>query len=121
MNLNKPLALFRVWDVVLIVLLLALVGLTVYFAVTPEKGANAEVYVDGELYQSIPLTKNATLTLDHLTVIVSEGKVRVEDADCPDKICERRGSICESGASIVCLPNRVVIRISGKGEVEAIS
>lgn len=120
MKLNK-LRLFRIWDVALIVLLLALVGLSVYFAVVPEKGANAEIYLNGELYQSIPLTQNTTVELEHLTVIVSGGCVHVEEADCPDKICEKRGNISKAGQSIVCAPARIVIRITGKGEVEAIS
>ena len=117
----KPLRLFRIWDVVLVVLLLALVAGAVYLAVAPKTGANAEVYVDGELYQTLPLNKDTVLDLDHLKIVVSGGTVRVEDADCPDKICERCGAISKAGQSIVCLPNRVVIKISGKGEVEAIS
>ena len=121
MSSNKPLSLFRVWDVVLIVILLALVGLAIYFAVVPESGANAEIYVDGELYKNISLSKNTTIKLDHLTVVVQGGCVMVEDADCPDKICVKHGAISKAGQTIVCLPNRIVIKISGKGEVEAIS
>ena len=68
MNLSKPLRLFRIWDVVLIVLLLALVGLTVYFAVMPRTGAFAEIYVDGELYQKVSLSKDAEIDLDHLKI-----------------------------------------------------
>ena len=121
MKYDKPLALFRIWDVILIVILLALVGLAIYFAVAPDRGATAEIYVDGELYETLPLSRDAVLPLDHLKIIISEGTVRVEEADCHDKICEKRGRISRSGDSIVCLPNRVVVRISGKAEVEAIS
>ena len=117
----KPLRLFRIWDVVLIVLLLALVGLTVYFAVAPKTGAYAEVYVDGALYDTLPLNQDATLDLEHLKIVVSGGAVRVQDADCPDKICEKSGAISKAGQTIVCLPNRVVVKIAGKSEVEAIS
>ena len=56
-----------------------------------------------------------------MKIVVSDGTVRVEDADCPDKICEKSGAISKAGQTIVCLPNRVVIKILGKGEVEAIS
>lgn len=117
----KPLTLFRIWDVVLIVLLLVLVGLSLYFALSPESGTTAEIYLDGELYDTCPLSRDAQITLDHLTIVVSGGRVWVEDADCSDKICEKRGAISQAGQSIVCLPNRVVVKISGKGEVEAIS
>jgi len=121
MKLRKPLCLFRIWDVVLVVLLLALVAGTVYLSVAPKAGAWAEVYVDGKLYQKLDLNKDAELDLEHLKIVVSDGTVRVEEADCPDKICEKRGAISKAGQTIVCLPNRVVVKISGKGEVEAIS
>ena len=121
MRSDKPLFLFRIWDIVLIVLLLALVGLSLYFSLVPEKGTTAEIYINGELYESVPLTQDKSIMLDHLIVVISDGCVHVEDADCPDKICEKRGAISQAGQSIVCLPNRVVIKITGKGEVEAIS
>ncbi len=121
MKLRKPLRLFRIWDVVLVVLLLALVAGTVYLAVAPKEGKQAEVYVDGTLYKTLPLNKDTVLELEHLKIVVSGGAVRVEEADCPDKICEKRGAISKAGQTIVCLPNRVVVKISGKGEVEAIS
>ena len=121
MRSDKPLSLFRIWDVVLILVLLALIGLSLYFALSPEKGATAEIYLDGELYETLPLSRDTRIELDHMTVVVSDGCVRVEDADCPDKICEKRGVISRAGESIVCLPNRVVVKIGGKGEVEAIS
>jgi len=121
MRSNKPLRLFRLWDVVLIAILLVLVAFCVYFAIAPKQGESAEIYIDGKLFRSVPLSKNAVIELDHLKVIVSRGKVHVEHADCPDKLCEKRGSISRSGESIVCLPNRIVIKITGKDEVEAIS
>ena len=117
----RKLRLFRVWDIFLIILLLLLVGLSVYFATAPEKGAFAEIYVNGKLVQKVSLTKSERVELEHLTVVVSGGSVHVEDADCPDKICEKRGDINKTGQSIVCAPARVVVKIGGKGEVEAIS
>lgn len=121
MSLRRPPALFRIWDVVLIVLLLLLVALTLYFSLAPRSGGEAEVYLNGDLVATMPLTQEGEWICDHLKVVVSNGTVRVVDADCPDKICMKRGEISRAGESIVCLPNRVVVVISGKGEVEAIS
>lgn len=121
MRSSKPLRLFRVWDVLLLVILVVLVGLTVWFSIARENGDCAEVYVNGKKYTTLPLNKDAEISLEHLIIVVSGGKVSVKDADCPDKICERRGAIRKKGESIVCLPNRVVIKIAGKGEVEAIT
>jgi hypothetical protein len=53
---------------------------------------------------------------------ISEGRVRMVDSDCPDKLCVRTGWISRPGESIVCLPNKVVIEIkSGEGGPDAIN
>lgn len=40
-----------------------------------------------------------------------DGRVRVIDVDCPDKICESSGYIGNEFESAVCLPNRAAILI----------
>ena len=115
-------SLFRVWDLVIFVLLLAGIGVALYFAFAPtQAGALAEVYVNGEKRAEFLLSVDRELRLDHLKVVVQGGSLWVEEADCPDKICEKTGKIRKAGQTIVCLPNRVVIRIKGKGDVEAIT
>lgn len=114
-------SLFRVWDVAVLLVLLALVAAVLCLIFLPSDGKTAEVYVDGEKYATLRLDRDERIVLDHLTIIVSGGAVWVEDADCKDKICEKTGKISKEGQSIVCLPNRVIIRILGKGEVEAIT
>ena len=121
MKFAKPHKLFRIWDVLILALVLVLVALTIYYAVSPEKGDFAEVYLNGNKVMTIPLSRDGEHTLEHLTIVVRGGKLSVKDADCPDKICEKRGEIWRKGQSIVCLPNRIVIKIAGKGEVEAIT
>lgn len=37
--------------------------------------------------------------------------IRMISSPCPDKICIRQGWINKAGETIVCLPNRVVIRL----------
>ena len=37
----------------------------------------------------------------------------MEDADCPDKVCVKTGKIKSPGQTVVCLPHRVVIEITG--------
>ena len=118
---SKRFSLFKIWDIVLIAALLLLIGLTLYFVLSSERGARAEVYENGKLTMTLELSKDREISLDHLTIVVREGTVSVKEADCPDKICEKRGAIGKVGESIVCLPARVVIRVVGKGEVEAIS
>ncbi len=44
---------------------------------------------------------------------IGDEKVRVIEADCPDKLDVKQGYISESNQLIVCLPNRLVIEIKG--------
>ena len=44
-------------------------------------------------------------------MVISDGKVRVDLADCPDGICVAHRPIFRDGESIVCLPNRVVVTV----------
>jgi hypothetical protein len=43
-----------------------------------------------------------------------DGKVGVRRAECPNKICVRTGWRSLAGESIICVPNKVVIRILGE-------
>ena len=41
-------------------------------------------------------------------------KVRLVDSPCPDHICLAMGWIASPGEMIVCLPNKIVVRIEGE-------
>ncbi len=52
---------------------------------------------------------------------ISSQEVRVVQADCPDQLDVKQGAIHKSGETIVCLPNKLVIKISGERDVDALS
>ena len=115
-------------DILLIAALL-LVALAAWGALrlTRTKGGEAIVTVDGELAATIPLTVDATLPVGEgkgfrNVVEVSGGRVRVADADCPDRLCVRQGWISYDGESIVCLPHKLVVTVRGTaGDLDAIA
>lgn len=88
-----------------------------------QKGKVARVYVDGELYTSLPLDKDTSTLIESEygtnRVIVRDKKVFVTDADCPDKLCQK-SEISKSGSSIVCLPNHLSVVIEGGKKDEKI-
>jgi hypothetical protein len=45
---------------------------------------------------------------------IRNGQVRVLSSSCPLKLCQRAGWIGAAGEMIVCLPNEVVVRLSGR-------
>lgn len=51
---------------------------------------------------------------------IGDEKVRVIDADCPDKLDVRKGWIGNVGETIVCLPNKMVIEIKGHNKNQEI-
>jgi hypothetical protein len=77
------------------------------------------IEVNGKFYKKVPLynvsEKVKVKTERGINIIeVVNGKVHVEEADCPDKICVKDGFIHRPGEILVCLPNKVVIQIQGK-------
>jgi len=49
---------------------------------------------------------------------VGGNEVRAVESPCPDKICIGMGWISHPGQSIVCIPNRVVVRIVGTDDYD---
>ena len=88
-----------------------------------QSGVVAKVYVDGELKEELPLSKNCETLIESEygknRVIVRDGKVFVPEADCPDKLCGK-SEISKSGSSIVCLPNHLSVIIEGGKKDEKI-
>ena len=69
----------------------------------------------------LPLAQSQTLVLDNVgTIVVEDGTVLVRDMSCPDRICEQTGAISRQGQVILCLPNRLCIRILSE-EVDGVA
>lgn len=94
----------------------------VFWAGTHSKSGNiAAVYQDGKLLREISLDQDTEFTVEDLYtnhIIVKDGEVWIGASDCPGNDCVHSGAIREAGRSIVCLPNRVEIRIEGSSEVD---
>ncbi|NOZ24852.1 MAG: NusG domain II-containing protein [Nitrospirae bacterium] len=88
-------------------------------------GDTATVEVNGKLLYRLSLTEDRTVEVQGpigvTRIEVRQGRIRIADSPCPNKLCVRQGWT-ERGA-IICLPNRVVVTIGGgaTGEVDAIS
>ena len=50
-------------------------------------------------------------TLGYNLIHIDAQGVRMEDADCPDKLCIYQGAITATNQRIVCLPHRLVVRV----------
>ena len=56
-------------------------------------------------------------------IVIKDGYVYMEYAECPDKLCIKQGAIQNQGESIICLPNKVIVTVNGseKQEYDGIS
>jgi len=55
-------------------------------------------------------------------ILVEKGRIRFEEADCPDKVCVKTGWLSNPGDKAVCLPNRTIIKIEGENsEVDGVT
>lgn len=112
---------FKKGDIILLIVLIAAIVSTIVFALSG--GADTvDIYVDGELKYELSLFKDTTLDLldGAMTVVIKNKKVWVEESDCPGQVCVHSAPVGESGGMIVCLPNKVVIKVKG-GDVEAVT
>ncbi|MBP2649614.1 MAG: hypothetical protein H6Q74_439 [Firmicutes bacterium] len=84
------------------------------------RGQTAEIYKDGRLIDSLVLRSNYRQVVrvgtetDYDIIESDNGRVRVVEADCPDQLCVRMGWINSAPAEIVCMPNRVVVKVVSK-------
>lgn len=103
---------------VAIALAAAVLGLGFLF---PRTGAAAvEIRQNGVLLDTIPLDQSRTITVEGAytnVIAVENGSVSMKSSTCPGADCVHTGQISKAGQAIVCLPNRVEIRLTG-GEAD---
>lgn len=116
---NTPM--FRAADFILAIVLIAAGFLMSFFlSFGNSDGAQLTATADGKLYGTYSLAEDQTITIRHNghtnRFEITAGKVRMISADCRGHDCIKEGSISKAGETIVCLPNRVVLEISGEKE-----
>ena len=108
---------------VLIAVILLSAGVLVWRKLHPQSAQIAKITQKGQVLQEIDLSQvkepysfviegeNGALN----TVQVEPGRICISEASCPDQICVHQGSIIDGSEPIVCLPNQVIIQITGGG------
>lgn len=64
-----------------------------------------------ELPLSQNTTKGVTTDLGTNLIEIKDGRVHVEEADCPNQDCVHQGWIDAAGEQIVCLPHKLTVDI----------
>lgn len=112
------------WDgaVAALVAALAVLSAVWYYGGLESSGPlTATILHRGQVVQTVRLdrlTEELTVLVEgdhHLTVTLNKTGVRVCESDCPGQDCVHTGTITRAGQSIVCLPEQVVVQLSGGG------
>ena len=120
--------------IVLAVLVLAAAALLALrpLALGGERGAAVQVELGGCVACRFPLlpvgeTREVAVALPHGRAVLSleQGGVRILPLPhdlCPKGLCSHTGLIRRPGETLICAPNRLVVRIVGDGEtVDAVA
>lgn len=109
---------------ILTLLILAVCACCAFVLLRPKAaGTTAVIKQDGTVLREIDLSAlTGPVTFEVAgadgrwnSVIAEPGRIRVDSASCPDQVCVHQGWISDSSIPIVCLPNRLVIEVSGEG------
>lgn len=103
------------------VLLITAVTFGINYVVNMKNGNNIEIYVDNKLYKTYNIDDEEEIRIENKgeynIVKIHDNGVEITQASCPDKVCVHAGFIKKPSQSIVCLPNKVHIKISTKNHV----
>ena len=104
-------------DIVLFIILISLgIASSVWLSTTSHSGVT--VTVEGKKYGVYSLSEDKTIAVkrgNKLNVIrIKHGYVTMSEASCENQVCVKHKAISKTGESIICLPNKVVVSISGE-------
>jgi hypothetical protein len=105
-------------DLILILCVLAVgIVLLIIRNAGSKPGSFIVVDIDGKTVAEYPIEMEGRFTFNGGSneIQISRGKVRMIHADCPDLVCVHQGWIDTQGQSIVCLPNRITVTVTGTG------
>ena len=114
----------RTWILIIGLILVISLGASLYFLMPRKASTFADITSQGQVIKTVDLRIDQTFTVTgsnggYNILTVSDGKIGVTEASCPDHYCMKRG-FCNSGTEIVCLPNRMTIRFLGPQEIDAV-
>lgn len=106
-------------DILLIIFLIILTILISIFIYREPASDDlqVEVCVDGEVIKTYPLSKDSDYYMEDKlsignTLVIDGGFVYIKDANCNDELCVKQGRIKRANESIICLPHKLVVRIT---------
>lgn len=110
------------YDITLIVFIIIINCSLIYYNsknIVYSENNKAMIYSDNKLVGEYVINKDFkdefTINTEngYNTIKIEDNKIWIKDTDCPDKYCQLQGEISGDGQVIVCLPNKLLIKIIG--------
>lgn len=98
---------------------LVLIGsIAAVFVMSRSGGSRTAVIRCKDVRYELSLDKDGVFRFDGVDAEfeVKNGKIRLTNASCPDKLCEKTGFIGSSGQSIICVPGKIAVSVAGANE-----
>ena len=113
-------------DIILNILVIALcISMPIYLSTLSEdKEKTVVVSFDGNEERRINLSDDFTYHTHGVEITVENGRAYVSNTSCPDRLCMKMKDAKDVGDSIICVPNKVSVRIAGikdAGEADVVA
>ena len=117
----KDPAMFRPADIILAIGLIVIgFAMSFFLAFGRDDGAQVKATVAGKPYGVYNLSEDQTITIrqgSHENVFeIKDGSARMIRANCHGHDCMQESAISRSGETIVCLPHKIVLEVTGGEE-----
>ena len=116
----------KTWIIIISILLTICVGISVFLYSKKPEDHIVQILQNGKCIKEINLSEVDTpysfVVEDENggsnTITVEHGRICISEADCPDKVCVKRGWLSDSIEPIVCLPHKLTIQIAGESDLD---
>ena len=113
------------FDIVLIISIICISGICILISsLNNSQGEYALVYYDNKLVKKIDLSIDKNYNIKgyngNVKIVVKDKKIKVDSEFSPLHLCSKQGYISKSYETIVCLPNKIVIEIDSKKEIDTV-
>lgn len=99
------------WGIIILLIVMSVTAIAVFHG---RDTGFVKISASGttELY---PLNSEKNISVNGVDVVIKNGEAYVKNSTCPDKLCVKAGKLSRCGTA-ACLPNGVVISLSGAAE-----
>lgn len=116
--LEKKVHLINFRELILI-LIVFLIAVSSFLIIRIHKNYEVSAIIKcGDISETVSLSsENRVFEIDGInsTFEIKDGEIRIIEAQCPDKICEKTGYISSLGQSIICVPEKITVTVVSSG------